>query len=147
MHDNVAHSISLAPIVDIISSYILAAISAVIITGVAWLGKEIFKYLGIKITEAQQMDFDRTAEKWAKILIAHADASLMTKSITIDNEAVANVAQMAIKDMPPLLKKLKLSPEDAEVAMREAIVKHIGGAQASATIVQVPGVPADTVSK
>jgi hypothetical protein len=128
------HSISLAPLINLLVAYVLMALGVAI----PIVGRKALSYLHVKLTDAQWAIVDRTAEKWAKQLIAQADASLMTKSITINNSAVADMAEMAVKDIPDVLGKLGLSPDEQQVTLREYIVKHIGGAQAASTTVNVP---------
>lgn len=147
----VAAAISLvatAAYADTVSASILVAwlgpaISTAIVAIIGWLlglvGVIISRYaqkIGINISDDMWAIVERTAEHWAAQWWASEEAWLATATIKIGDRRVAYWANLALKDIPDIAKKLGLTPQK----MQEYIVAALGKLQVSATSVTVPAV-------
>mgnify|MGYP005810868431 CR=1 FL=1 len=132
-------AVSLAPLVHFGGEFLNVAANVVITFAVSGLAALAAKYLHIKFTAEQKAAAVRFALGVAQQLWAKAEPSIATASIHVGSPQVADFANAALEQFPAEAKKLGITPEAADLALRQMIVAHIGAMQAAAAATAVPG--------
>lgn len=128
------NSINLAPLWSVLGAFLLACLNVLI----PILGAKLMGLVGIKLKDAQWAVVDRTAMKYARQIWAEVDTQIATKSIYVNDPLVVQFANLAITEIPDILKKLGLTPDAAAATMGEYIQAHLGAMQAHAATAPVP---------
>ena len=132
-------AVSLAPLVHFGGEFVNMAANVVITFAVSGLAALAAKYLHVKLSAEQKAALSRFAFDVASSLWAKAEPTIATASIHVGSPQVAEFANEALKQFPAEAKKLGVTPEAADMALRQMIVAHIGALQAArANVVPAP---------
>lgn len=114
--------VALAPIVNPLADYINTAIGTLTGLAVTTVCALAGRYLHVAVSQSFVKAATDEATKQAGILIAKAETSLAAKSIDVHSADVAVAANWAATQIPEVLKKANMTPDD----FAHTIVGEIG---------------------
>lgn len=120
--------VALAPIVNPLADYINTAIAGIVGTAITFVCALATKYLHVQISQTFIDAATAEAKKQAGILIAKAETSLASQSIDTHSSEVAVAANWAATQIPDVLKKAGMTPDD----FAHSIVAEVGKLTAAA---------------
>jgi hypothetical protein len=104
--------VALAPIVNPLADYINTAVGSIAGLAVTTVCAYAVKYLHVTISQSFVDAATAEAKKQAGILISKATTSLATQSIDTHSSEVAVAANWAATQIPDVLKKAGMTPDD-----------------------------------
>ena len=113
---------------EIAEPYINAAVNSLIMAGLTWLFWLLRTKLNINIDAEHRASITAAAQRQAASLIADGKVALQGKTITVDNEALAEAANAALVAAPDAAARFGLTPESVAKRIVDFIPQSTAGA-------------------
>lgn len=130
---------------SVMQPYVDAAINALILAFVSWLGVVLKQKFDINIDQAHQAAWARAAQNQAGSLIADGFVKMDGLKVNVNNQALATAARDAIASIPDAAAHLGLTPDYVAARITDMIpqiaagAQMIGDAHKSAAAAALPG--------
>ena len=122
-------AIAAAPIVSVLSPFVNAAASGLVVGIGGLLFAGLARWTGIAFTPDVQAQLEKAADAEVHALIAGAENNLATGKFNVGNPLVATATTALVANAPEAVAKLGLN----EAEVRDAVIKAIGRAQKAMT--------------
>lgn len=127
-------TISAQSVFDLFAPYFQILALAFATAVLTWAANAFTKRTGIQISQSAIDQISALAKSEAGALVAKASDNLTTKSFTIGDPVIVNIANKLIANFPDLMKKAGLAPADIQTL----VLGHIGSLQATMTVANTP---------